>query len=201
MTPDDSSGAARLPAEPLPQQQPWAMTPSGAEAAPLYSYLLLVTPGRVSGRVSDFRDGTLTLDPGGVTLDGKAYYSTGKQVLVLLLSAFVGILIGALLLEHVLRDPKRLRLSWQDVDEVVFQPDKNKACLVYRDPSRPDRRLSLAFKLMPSYYQNFAAAARYFAPGKVREGKIGGPTPWWAVLVLIVFFLLIIAAIVFAGGS
>lgn len=222
MTPDESSASPPpLPSHPAvpgapftgaqasgPPVQPWASEAfapqqAGAAAAPVYQYVPAIMPGRVSGRVSDFREATITLDADGITLDGKAYYPVGKQLVVLALSACVGVLIGVILLEYALRDPKRLRVGWDGVDAIVFQPDKQKACIVYREPGRPPtaKPLSLAFKLLPPYYENFAGAARYFAPAKVRDGKIAGPNPWWAIAVLVLFFVLIIVAAVASGGK
>ena len=166
----------------------------------VYQYLMNVTPGRVRGRVSDIRDGTLLLDPDGISVNGRAYYPPGKQLVVLLLSAFVGIIIGIILLEYVLRDPKQIRVPWRDgVDEIVLEPHKNRACIVYRLPDKPNKPASLAFRLLPPLYENFVAAARYFVPNKVRTGKIGSPTPWAAVFVLLALAVLVIALLTFGS--
>ncbi len=174
----------------------WAAAQARQEAAetPLYRYPMLVTPGRVRGRVSDFREGTVTLTDEGISVDGRAVLPAGQRALILLASIFVGVLIVLILLEYAIRVARSHRLPWSCVDEIVLEPHKNRVCLAYHLPERPDSVFSLAFRLTPPLlYENFVQAARHFAPEKVREGKIAPPTPWWVfVAVIVLFFALVL---------
>ncbi len=184
-------------------QQPWAAaellpgSPEGIQSSgPIYTYGLTVSQGRVKGMVSDYRNGFVTLTQEAVYIQGQAVLpnATRNWILIpcILLSIVVLILVYYIL-EYAARRPQFSRLSWGDVHEIVLEPVKGRVCLVYAEPDKPRTLFSLAFKPGASY-DNFVQAARYFAPEKVREGKIGPVTsPWvyWTIVGIVVLMFVI----------
>ena len=175
---------------------------------PQYTFPLSVELGRVEGAVSEFRSGFFTMHPEGILIDGSALLPRSTRALVIVGSALVGgLLFAAVLVEYVIRQKRLLELSWDQVDAIVLEPTKMKACLVYRQPDKPgkpDRVESLALKMLPNAYTHFVDVARYFAPNKVQEGKIKGPTSTagWIILgVFVLLILVLIFAAVLSGGN
>jgi hypothetical protein len=148
--------------------------------------------------VSDFREGSLALSASGVQIDGKTILPVGQRIAIILASVLcLGAIIVAMLLEYTFRVRRSLTLAWSAVEEVVLMPHQHRACLVYQLPEKPGQVASLAFRLDPASYAHFVQVARYFAPGKVREGPIGPPTSPRAyvitLVILVVVFLLVVA--------
>lgn len=101
-----------------------------------------------------------------------------------------------MILEHAARSTKNDCLTWDSVKEIVLEPKKGRVCLVYSRPAHPKFLYSLAFK--PGFYWgNFVDAARYFAPEKVREGKIGPVTSPWTYAAVLLLFGLIVGFVVY----
>lgn len=185
---------------PLPPQpvlgQPWTQV--------AYQYPMRVGLGKVRGTISDFRDGILLLSENGVTVQGKALYSTLTRLLIYIptLLLGIGILVIYLLLEYVYRRDLMLLLSWDNVEEFVLETRKQRVCMVYHLPGKPRKPISLAFSLqIPGMYDNFVAAARYFAPTKVREGKILPPTALGDILIVFGIIGLIFGLIIYFGST
>ncbi len=187
--------------EPGPMQ-PDAYAAPGA-ASPAYPYKVTVTPGRVKGAVSDYRDGTVTLDQAGVLISGNRVLPAGQRALILIASAVlcVGVLVAAILVEYVIRLYRPLQVPWNRVDDIVLEPAKSRACLVYRPDEGSDRPQSLAFKLTPELYAHFDQVAHYLAPTKTRVGKIGPATSPALLAVFVVIMLLVVALAFWAGSS
>jgi hypothetical protein len=146
-----------------------------------------VKMGRVKGSVSDYRDGAIHLDGIGVTIDGRAVLPEWQRLLIMLagLAMCVGVLITAILTEYAIRVRRTSVLPWAVVDEIVANRREQRVCVVYREPSKPDKPVSLAFRFDPGVYDHFVQVAQYLAPGKLREGKIGSPSSTAAVLILL----------------
>jgi hypothetical protein len=188
-------------------QQPWAstnsltpLTPQGIESSgPIYTYGLLVSQGRVKGLVSDYRTGFVTLTQEAVYLQGQAVLPSSTRswiIIPCILLSIVAVIIVYYILEFAARRPQSSRLSWDDVQEIVLEPVKGRVCIVYSEPDKPKPVFSLAFKPGP-YYDNFVQAARYFAPEKVREGKIGPVTsPWVYVTILGILAVMVVVGFV-----
>ena len=169
-----------------------------ASPDPVYTYRMAVSPGRVRGSASPFREGSLALTAAGFQVDGKSILPTGRRVAILIVSAvFMGAIVASLLLEYVFRVRRSLSVRWEEVEEVVLVSREQKVCLVYRCPEQPDRVDSLAFRMDTMSFSHFVQVANYFVPGRVREGKIGGPTsPRELVITLVVVVLMIVGVAV-----
>jgi hypothetical protein len=159
-----------------------------------------VTPGRVKGTVSDYREALITLTREDLRLEGRAVLPQETQIPLMLAGLVVGVgpILVALLLEYAVRQPRSDYFRWDDIEEVVLEPGKQRACLVYRHPKRPNKFASLAFRLGEDY-ENFASAARQRVPEKVREGKIGSAISpifwiWMGLIVAMIIFGLIMAS-------
>jgi hypothetical protein len=165
--------------------------------APGAFYPMSVAPGRVKGSVSEFREGALTLTPDGVEISGKMVLPTGRRILIMVLSLFlgVGILIAAILLEYVIRFSRVVRVPWDCVEDLVLDSPRHRACLVYHGSGDPRQVRSLAFRLPPQLFAQFVQVMGQFAPGRVREGKIGPATPVWAYVLIIVLFFAIMGCL------
>lgn len=155
-------------------------------------YTPKVTPGRVQGTVSDYREARLVLSPQGIHIDGRAVLPQEQQIPILIVSWFItGPLLTAILLEYAIRQNRAATLAWGEVTEIVLEPHKQRACLVYPNPKKPHKQFSLAFLLGPSYGE-FAAQVQRLIPEKVHEGKIKGATSpiVWGFLILLISILI-----------
>lgn len=175
--------------------QPWAMPlgipgmPGSAVSGPIYSYTFKTKQGKVKGgnTVSEYMEGQITLASDAIYLQGKAMLPAEKRVVYSMFGAIGAALISSIRIDRI------ERLPWETVDQIVLEPEKKRICVVYRLPAKPKRGFSLAFRI-GDMYENFAEAARFLAPGKVTEGKIGPVTPLWAWIVLAVIFAFVIWA-------
>jgi hypothetical protein len=149
--------------------------------------------------VSDFREGSLTLTPAGIQIDGKTILPTGQRVGIMFASALIlAVMVAALLLETTFRVRRSMSIGWEALEEVVLMPAQHRACLVYRSPEKPGRMDNLAIRLDPMSYAHFVQVVRYFAPDRVREGVIGPPTSPWVYVVILVVLGLLFGAIALA---
>ncbi|MBC8102657.1 MAG: hypothetical protein H7Z41_08730 [Cytophagales bacterium] len=193
-------------------QQPWAALdaaqtgpplPWAQSAGPVYTYEMKVAQGRVKGMVSDYRSGVVALTPEGVYLQGQAVLPQKTRLWIVLPLILLGVIIAAVVssvLENYARNPKQDTLSWDQVQDIVLEPAKGRVCLVYRESVQPKTVFSLAFR-PGSHYENFELAARYFAPKKVREGKIGPATSPWVYVVLVGVIVMIFALLYFVSEN
>ncbi len=153
-----------------------------------------VMPGRVKGTVSDYREALITLTREDLRLEGKAVLPQETQIPLILAGFVVGVgpLLVALILEYAVRQPRIDYFRWDDIEEIVLEPGKQRACLVYHHPKRPHKLASLAFRLGVDY-ENFATVVRQYVPQKVRDGKIGSAISpiIWVLLGLVVALLLL----------
>lgn len=157
---------------------------------------------KVDGFVSDFREGTIGLDPAGVTIAGKmqprAEIFQTIQIITFLLSILICIIASVIMRYAALR-PEQIRLSWQQVRQIVLQPNKRRACIVFDAPNYKNviKTFSLAFTLPPAEYEAFSNMATQLGVSQTTVGKLRSATSpvVWAVLILfvIVTILVIIA--------
>lgn len=170
--------------------------PAQADPSQVYTFFINVKPGRVKGRVSEFREGAMYLNAGGITLDGRAVLPQWQSVLLLIFPGIlVGIVIMAVILEYAVRLKKTVTLGWSDVADVVLDSRKQRACLVFHDPAAPAKLVSLAFQPDAGRFGELAQVLNHFAPGKVREGKIGspgGPAVWILLAIVLLFFAFVV---------
>jgi hypothetical protein len=159
-----------------------------------YNYPFLTDGNRVRGSLSRFRQGTITLKPGGITLDGKAVLPNILQIPIALggmLLMGVGLMLSAILLEYVIRVQHSEVHLWENIEEVVYDKQKNRICLIFRDIDRPKRKTGLTLKLRPELVDNFLAAIDYFLPEKRRNGKVHSFS--CAVVAVIFLFIFLFA--------
>ncbi len=176
-------------------------SPAQAANTLVYPFKIKIEPGRVRGRVSDFRERELVITPAGIHLEGKALMALWKRVLFSCLGLVLlyGALAVAVVVNHLIRFPSSLALAWEDVEEIVLESRKNRACVVYRQPEDPKRVYSLAFYLPPAMFQYFSEVVRYFCKERVREGKVGpAESPWVGIAILLVLLLFLALVLVFA---
>ncbi len=141
------------------------------------------------GPASDFREGTLRLDDGGVHLDGRAAVRAEIAFALCLVGALcifvVGALLVALILEVVGR-PAHRHVPWDRVRRVVLAPGQERVCLVFEAPNdRGMPRLwSLTFLFTPASYAPFVAEVERYAPGRAAEGRLHRwlPLHFWVFL-------------------
>ncbi len=162
---------------------------------PVYPYLMQVGSGRVKGKVSDFREGSLMVSGAGIAIDGRAVLPGWQRALWLIPGILIGLLIAAILLEYVVRVRKYVFVRWDYLDDVVFEPERQRVCMVYWVDGNPKLTESLVFTL-PGLLEHFEQVMTYFAPGKVRVGKIGPATPIWVYVVVILLLIGIIPLII-----
>jgi hypothetical protein len=158
---------------------------------------------RVEGSVPDFRLGTINLSDVGFSIQGKAVtrYEIQVPILIACLLLRFGFLIAYAILEYAVRRDVMLSVPWAQVRQVVLVPSKQRVCLVYDAPNYKGvlKTFSLVFKPDPGQYQNFAATAQQFIPGRVSEGRLRtwtSPASWIFMggLILGLIILLIIVA-------
>lgn len=169
--------------------------------APTYTYFPKITPGRVDGDISRFREASVTLTQTGIQLDGRVVLPTAKQVLFIVLGLVTGIgaLLVAMILEYGVRLPANESLPWSSIEKIVLVPTKSRACIVYRNPDNPMKFLSLAFQLRPDDYSSFVQAANYFGKERVQEGKIKPTVSTWLLVVLGTLLLFIFGIIIWVS--
>ena len=197
-----------------PSQQPWAQTAPVSAAALVridhpwahspHAFIapILLFPGRIRGKLSEYREGWIGMVPEGFLLSGKATPSADKGNFIKRVGIFFlfGSLLGTLIAEKVLIKPRLDALTWDCIEEIVLMERKGRMCLVYHLPDAPETAYSLGLRLgPPALFHQFAqAATHYIGPEKVHEGKIGPPsTPaqiWTAVGIVIVITIILIAA-------
>ena len=130
----------------------------------------------VQGSVPDFRVGTVTLYPEGVTIQGKAVVRSEIQVPVLIACLFLrlGFFIAYAIMEYAIRRDEVLSVPWASIKRIVTVPKKRRVCLVYSAPNYKGvvKTFSLAFKLEPVQYAAFVSAAQRQVPDRLGEGKL-----------------------------
>lgn len=152
-----------------------------------------VSLGRVQGTVSDYREARLSVSKNGIQIDGRAVLPQEQQLPIIIISLFIsGWVIAALILEYAVRLNRSDFLPWQDVTEIVLQPHKQRACVVYPNPKKPHKSFSLVLALGPSY-DEFVSTVQRYLPERVYEGKIKGATS----PVVIGFLLFFVAFLIF----
>ena len=138
-----------------------------------YDYFFTTDPDRLKGRGSRFRQGKIVLKPGGLTFDGKAVLPTPIQVLIIIGSTlFMGYLIAALLLEYVVRVDHSESYTWDQIDSVVIDREKQRAGIVYRQPENPKKRISITLKMPLDALEHFRQAMQYFIGDRVEDRRI-----------------------------
>lgn len=154
-------------------------------------------PGRVRGKPTLFREGTLILSPAGVTVVGKRVLPDSYRMAAVfgLLLTGVGVLIGVLALEHLVRLARVEQHTWDEADEIVFEPQSFRVGFVIRSTER-DRVESLVTRMEPQALHQFLAAMHHqFGPDRVKQGKILPGLPKWIPVVVLLGL-----AIAFAVG-
>jgi len=188
-------------------QNPWASGGAAAGQQQMWSserYVYPIhkmAPGRGPGKtqVSDFRSGEVVLSPEGLYVSGKAVLPAATRSAIIAGGILIGIgvLLIALIVEYAIRQARTDSVPWSAVENIILEPEKNRVCIVYRDPTKPKLLpQSLAFRLEPTLYQDFEATARRFAPDRTAPGKILPPTPVWVYFIIIAIPLLLIALII-----
>jgi hypothetical protein len=135
------------------------------------SFYSKVTPGKVKGTVSDYREALITLAQESIRIEGRSVLPQETQIPIMILGIPVGVLVVALILEYAVRQSRIDELRWNEIEEIVLEPHKKRACIVYQNPKKPHKFFSLAFALGENY-EDFVTSARQFVPTKVHEGKI-----------------------------
>ena len=157
----------------------------------------------VQGSVPDFRVGTVTLYPEGITIQGKAVLRSEIQVPILAVCLLLrlGFFIAYAIIEYAIRRDDMLSVPWSNVQQIVTVPKKQRVCIVYSAPNYKGvvKTFSLAFKLEPAYYGAFVQAAQPFVRERVVEGKLRtwtSPRTWvfcgglaLSLLIILVVFL------------
>jgi hypothetical protein len=162
---------------------------------PIYHYAIQRAPGVVKGTPSRMRNGFLRLSREGIHIDGKAVLNQDTQAICFLLGLLfgIGVLLVALCLENY-RQPRQEYISWEEVEEIILDSQKNKICFVYPDRDKFSRSCSLVLEYKDErLYQSITHSARHFVPNKVHEGKIKRPdmvAAWVALGVIIFMFVL-----------
>lgn len=178
----------------LPIAHPWASSPNA------YAVPLLLLPGRIRGKLSDYRDGWVCMAPDGLVISGKSVLPLWQRTVLLLIGAIfcVGLLLASLLVEHVLLRSRLDALPWDCVEEIVLDGRKGRICVVYHLPDTPDKPFSLGLRLAPPpVFAQFAqVATHYLGPEKVHEGKIGPPTPPVQTAIAAVLIVVIIGGLI-----
>ena len=165
---------------------------------PFKTLFLYVKPSSVP----TFRQGTLTLSPEGVSIQGKAVTRYEIQLPILAATFFLRLfLLVYLLLEYAIRHDEFLNVPWADVRGATLVPKKRRVCLVYDAPNYKGviKTFSLAFRPDPAYYDTLVGSLQTFLPGRVLEGKLRAWTspPVW-VFCAGLLLVLVVIGIVFA---
>lgn len=198
----------------MPAQGGWgqqAPAPAWGQSAPIWpppatnqTYQPTFYPFRflymkVAGNVADFREGQIGIAPDGLTIVGKAQPRAeiyqAVQVVTFLLSVFICI-IASLIMRYAFLQPSQLRMSWQQVRQIVLQPAKRRACIVYDAPNYANtiKTFSLAFQLPPLEYEAFTKMAQQYAPAVTGSGRIKSAQS--IVIAFFAFLLILVGAVV-----
>lgn len=168
------------------------------------TFPLTLKPGRQKWNdiLSEYRTGTVSVSPSGITLSGKATLPNSTKTIVYvvcLLVIRIGFLIAYFVMEYAFRQDRTDNLAWDNVDAVLVEPQTNRVCLIYHLPKAPKTKYALGLQMAGGYYDDFVQAVRAVAPERVMEGKIGAATPVWVWIFLGVIAVAI--GIVIALGS
>ncbi len=139
------------------------------------------------------------MDPGGITIAGKmqprAEIFQTIQIITFLLHLLICI-IATVIMRYAMLRPEQLRLSWQQVRQIVLQPEKRRACIVFDAPNYKNviKTFSLAFTMPPAEYEAFSNMANQFGAGQTTVGKLRSATSpvVWVVLILFVIVMILV---------
>jgi len=173
--------------------QPWAIDRK--------MFPLNVVQGRATERnvVSEYRKGEITFGPGGVNLQGKAVLGRGIRTTLFIVTMILlrgGGLIIALILEYAVRLDRTDALTWDCIEGVVLEPEKQKVCIAYHLPDKPKTSYGLGLKLEGGLFEEFARTIREYVPERVTIGKVLSPTSVLAWCLLGFFVVLVIGVVI-----
>jgi len=156
---------------------------------------------RVTGLVSDARQGEVVFAQEGIIIRGKAI-PVSEVVIPVEVASFLFCQMAGLITAHVILQYACLRpiewyVPWSDVKQIVFHPKKPWAGIVYNYPDRRGRTrtFTLAAAFLPAQFEQFRMMAQSVLGPAADFGKLKpGTSP-----VLFYFVLAIILLLVGAG--
>ena len=171
-----------------------------------YTVPIVLKQGRQTWKdqISEFRTGHVIIGSDGCTLTGKAVlpaHIRNPILIVCLVTIRFAYIIAYLILEYAFRRDRTENLTWNEVDAVLIDSPKNRACIIYHLAAKPKTKYALGLKLDGGYLNDFQRAVRSFIPERVIEGKIGAATPVWLWIVIVAIFGIIIAAALLSSGK
>lgn len=191
--PITTAGPVRL-MEPA-REQPWAVARK--------TFPIVVSPGRVTNRnqISEYRTGTVTIEPTGITISGKAVLSSSIRTLALVAGLMIGAgwLLVYLVFEYAIRVTRTDMLLWDCIEGIRCDPAKQRVCIAYHLPDKPKTSYALGLRLTGGLYEELVGTAREYVPDRISEGKILSQTPagvWWflGIVILAIIALMMWAA-------
>jgi hypothetical protein len=184
------------PVPPQPGAAPIWPPPAGTVINQLpFKYI----PARVAGAMSDFREGAISFDASGFTIDGKILPNQGLRVILVF---FLGI-IGRLLIRHAMLKPSRMTIPWSQVTQIILQPNKSSAGIAWSVPTRSAKPkiVSLCMRFDSASYRQFAAEIQQHAPQATGPGKFRSATPIVVLILCVVIILAVFLTAIALGGS
>jgi hypothetical protein len=162
---------------------------------------------RDSENVSDFRTGTITVDPAGITFQGKTAIPAEIYKPVMIVGWLVigcAVLIADLIMRYCVFYNRVCRLNWSSIQRIVLVEQRCLACVVYDAPNEYGKvkTFSFAFSMPPERYDAFLATINQYAPGLARPGKLkrGDSTLMMILMGFIIFMCLLIIIVAIAGA-
>jgi hypothetical protein len=171
------------------------------------AYEFLNIHKRDSENVSDFRKGTIAVDPAGITLQGKFAIPAEIYKPVVIIGWLVfgcGVIIADLIMRYCIFNDRTYRLNWNNIQRIVLVEQRCLACIVYDAPNEYGKvkTSSFAFSMPPERYDAFLANVNQYAPGLAKPGKLKrGDSTLMVILVAFILVMFLIILITAATGS
>jgi hypothetical protein len=139
-------------------------------------------PMRVRGRSTRLRDGTMTLSPRGIEIDGRQCPGTSTRVAVslagFLVGSIAGVLVAYAIVNGAMRSPCTVRYAWDEVEEVVFDRAGQRVGFVVKTASGPE---SIVTRMPPDVLAHVANVLRgMLGEARAHDGSMQTSLPKWA---------------------
>jgi hypothetical protein len=197
---DDPNGSAPDTGA-LPKQFVGVWPPPVDDGRPELSAPFKFVYRRLTGNLSDVREGNVSLSEKGFLIDGRAMpraeiYS--PIVIFLFLFSLLLAIIAHLVMRYGFLQPMRLLVPWSDISEIVLVPKKRWIGLSYVAPNFRGaiKKFCFCFELKQDEYDAFEQIARHYAPQITAPGTLKSGTSLGVIILLLLLLALAIVGII-----